>query len=104
MFHHWPRYFKESVFVIIPKPGKLAYDIPKTFQPIVLLNTLGKLIEKIIVKRLQFDAVKYSILHPNQLRGIAQRSTENAGLFFIHLVCSGWTKGLKTSVVAFDIA
>ena len=47
---HWPRHFKELVSVIIPKPGKPAYDIPKAFRPIVLLNTLGKLIEKMIVR------------------------------------------------------
>ena len=33
---HWPRHFKESVSVIIPKPGKPAYDTPKAFRPIVL--------------------------------------------------------------------
>ena len=42
--------------MIIPKPGKPAYDTPKAFRPIVLLNTLGKLIEKMIARRLQFDA------------------------------------------------
>ena len=101
---YWPRHFKESVSIIIPKPGKPAYDTPKAFRPIVLLNTLGKLIEKMIARRLQFDTVKHSVLHPNQLGGIAQRSTEDAGLFLTHLVRSGWAKGLKTSVVAFDIA
>ena len=40
--------------IIIPKPNKASYDIPKIFRPITLLNTLGKLIEKIIGKRLQF--------------------------------------------------
>jgi len=100
---HWPQHFKESVSVIIPTPGKPAYDTPKAFQPIVLLNTLGKLIEKMIARQLQFDAVKHSVLHPNQHDGITQRSTEDAGLFLTHLVHSGWAKGLKTSVVAFDI-
>jgi len=57
---HWPRHFKKSVSVIILKP---AYDTPKAFRPIVLLNTLGKLIEKMIARRLQFDTVKYSILN-----------------------------------------
>ena len=47
---HWPQYFKELVSVIIPKPSKLAYDTPKAFRPIVLLNTLGKLIEKMIAR------------------------------------------------------
>ena len=63
--HHWPRHFKESISVIIPKPGKPAYDTPKAFRSIILLNTLGKLIEKMIVRRLQFDAVQYGILHLN---------------------------------------
>jgi len=48
--HHWPRHFKELVSVIIPKPGKPAYDTPKAFRPIVLLNTLGKLIEKMVAR------------------------------------------------------
>jgi Endonuclease/Exonuclease/phosphatase family./Reverse transcriptase (RNA-dependent DNA polymerase). len=104
VLQHWPSHFKESVSVIIPKPGKPAYDTPKAFRPIVLLNTLGKLIEKMIARRLQFDAVKYGVLHSNQLGGVSQRSTEDAGLFLTHLVRSGWAKGLKTSVVAFDIA
>jgi len=47
---HWSRHFKELVSIIIPKPGKPAYDTPKAFQPIVLLNTLGKLIEKMIAR------------------------------------------------------
>src|ERR1700750_327853 len=101
---YWPSCFKESVSVIIPKPGKPSYSVPKAFRPIVLLNTLGKLIEKMISNRLQFDGVKYGLFHPMQLGGIRARSTEDAGLFLTHLVKSGWVKGLKTSVVAFDIA
>jgi len=84
--HHWPRYFKESVSVIIPKPGKSTYDTFKVFRPIVLLNTLGKFIEKIIAGQLQFDAVKYRILHLNQLGGVAQQSTEDASMFLTYLV------------------
>jgi len=40
---HWPKHFKESISVIIPKPGKPSYSTPKSFRPIVLLNTIGKL-------------------------------------------------------------
>ena len=49
---YWPRHFKKSVSIIISKPGKLVYNIPKIFQPIVLLNTLGKLIKKMIARQL----------------------------------------------------
>ena len=49
---YWPSHFKRSTVVIIPKPNKKVYDSPKAFRPIVLLNTIGKLIEKVIGERL----------------------------------------------------
>ncbi|KAJ2911570.1 hypothetical protein MD484_g8847, partial [Candolleomyces efflorescens] len=101
---HWPKHFKESVSVIIPKPNKPSYSTPKAFRPIVLLNTLGKLIEKMISNRIQHDMIKHDIVDPNQMGGVRQRSTEDAGLFLTHLVRSGWAQGLQTSVVAFDVA
>jgi hypothetical protein len=87
---YWPSHFKESVSVIIPKLGKPSYSTPKSFQPIVLLNTLGKLIEKMISTWLQFDGIKFGVFHSNQLGGIQQQSTEDAGLFLTHLVKVGW--------------
>jgi hypothetical protein len=68
----WLDIFKESVSVIIPKPGKPQHDTPKMFRPIVLLNTLGKLFEKMLVQRMQYDAVCLGIFHSNQLGGIKQ--------------------------------
>ena len=60
---HWPSYFKCSSMVVIPKPNKLAYDQPKSFHLIILLNTLGKLIEKIVTERLQFIIMKNNFIH-----------------------------------------
>ena len=53
----WPSYFKDSTSVIIPKLLKLSYDSPKSFHPIVLLNTLGKLIEKVIGLHMQVHTI-----------------------------------------------
>ena len=61
---HWPYYFKMSLSIIIPKPNKVLYDSTKTFRPIVLLNTLGKLIEKAISNRLQFQSILKDLIHP----------------------------------------
>jgi len=48
----WPSYFKTSTIVIIPKLNKSSYDFSKSFCPIVLLNILDKLFEKIISEQL----------------------------------------------------
>jgi len=49
---YWPSHFKRSMTVIIPKLNKKSYDSPKSFRLIVLLNTVGKLLEKVIGERL----------------------------------------------------
>jgi len=101
---HWPKYFKVSTTVIIPKPNKSSYDNLKAFRPIVLLNTLGKLVEKVIAKRLQFIVVSNNFVHPDQLGGLKFKSTADAGIALTHIVRSGWVKGRTTSTLVFDIA
>ena len=100
----WPEYFKVSTTVIIPKPNKPSYDNPKAFRPIVLLNTLGKLIEKAIVERIQFLVTSNNFLHPSQLGGLKFKSTSDAGIALTHIICSDWSKGRTTSTLAFDIS
>ena len=51
---YWLFHFKMSITIVILKPNKMLYDAPKLFRLIVLLNILGKLIEKVISDRLQF--------------------------------------------------
>ena len=60
---HWPNYFKYSSMIIIPKPNKTSYNQLKVFQPIVLLNTLRKLIKKVIIERLQFTVASNDFIH-----------------------------------------
>jgi len=64
----------------------MAYDHSKSFHSIVLLNTLGKLIEKAIGERLQFLVVRNNFIHPSQLGGLKFKSTTDAGVTLIYIV------------------
>jgi len=101
---HWPNHFKQSSMVIIHKPNKTAYDSPKSFRPIVLLNTIRKLIEKVIAECLQFHIAKNDFIHPSQLGGLKFKSTTDAGVTLTHIIRSGWIKNKTTSILAFNIA
>jgi len=101
---YWPFHFKSTNTIVIPKPNKMLHNTPSSFQPIVLLNTTGKLLEKVISNRLQFHITTNSFLDLNQLGGIRQRSTTNAGIYLTHLIHAGWLRQCHTSVIAFDIA
>ena len=99
----WPNHFKRSSTVIIPKPNKLSYDSPKSFRPIVLLNTLGKLIEKVIGERIQFHVIANDFIYPSQLGGLKFKSTIDTEIALIYIIGLGWTKNCITSTLAFDI-
>jgi len=100
----WPLYFKYSIIIIIPKPNKESYDSPKSFWSIVLLNMLGKLIEKVISKHLQFFLISNDFIYLCQLGGLKQRSTLDASIILTHFIHSGWSKNNMTSILVFDIA
>ena len=100
----WPSWFKQSTCVIIPKPNKPRYNSPKAFRPISLLNTLGKLLTKIIAARMQFDCLKYDILHPGQCGGVIKHATIDAGVTLASFVAESREQGLHSTACAFDIA
>ena len=83
---HWPSHFKSSTTIVIPKHNKLSYNSSKLFRPIVLLNTLGKLIKKVIGNRLQFHVLSNSFIHQSQLRGLKSKSTTDTSLALTHFI------------------
>ena len=90
--------------IIIPKPNKESYNSPKSFQPIILLNTLGKLIKKVIGNRLQFHLISNNFIYPSQLGCLKQRLTANMRVTLTHFICLEWVKQKMTNLLAFDIA
>jgi len=75
--------------VVISKPNKKSYNSPKSFRPIVLLNTMGKLIEKVIRERLQFNTTANDFIHSSQLSSLKFKSIIDVGVALIHIIQSG---------------
>ena len=100
----WPSWFKLSECVIIPKPNKPNYTIPKAYRPISLLNTVGKLLTKIIANRMQFDAAAHNLLHPGQCRGIRKHATIDAGVVLASFITNAKEAGLHMTACMFDIS
>jgi len=67
----------------------MSHDQLKAFRPIVLLNTLGKFIKKVIAERLQFTVTSNDFIHPSQLGGLKFKSTIDASVVLTHIVWSG---------------
>ena len=65
--------WKQFTTVVLRKPGKPSYTVPKAYRPIALLNTLAKLLSAITAEQLMFYAEKHNLLPPNHFGGRARR-------------------------------
>jgi len=101
---HWPSHFKVLTIIIISKPNKASYDSPKSFHFIVLLNTTGKLFEKMIREILQFLLIYNNFIHLYQLGSLKHRSIIDAGVTLTHFIQLGWVKNFFIRILAFNIA
>jgi hypothetical protein len=100
---HHPARWKEAKVVAIPKPDKPDYSLPKAHRPISLLETMSKLLEKAVTKRMQHDIMKHELIHANQFGGWAHSSCLDTGLTLIHDVQDTHRKGLKVGILLFDV-
>ena len=100
---YWPLHFKVSTSIIISKSNKESYNSPKAFKPIILLNTIGKLIEKVIGKRLQFQLISKNFIYLCQLSSLKQCSTIDTVIALTYFIYMSWAKNTLTSTLAFNI-
>ena len=89
--------------VILRKPGKPRYDIPKAYRPIALLNTMWKTLTAIIADQLTFYSEKFHLLPANHFGGRPGRTTTDAIHLLVHKIKNAQRKGEVTSVLFLDV-
>ena len=75
---HFPTYWKLAVVKILPKPGREDYTVLTSFRPIGLLTIFSKLLEKLFVRRLTYNARTRGMWSAKQYGFREQSSTVDA--------------------------
>jgi len=99
-YHPW----SEAVIVILPKPSKPDYRLPKAYRPISLLECCGKLLEKIIAKHVLSDAHSFEILPPHQFSSCDYHCATDVALCLVHNTQAAVAIGHVASTLLFDIS
>jgi len=99
---HHPRW-KSSLVVVIPKAKKPSYSDPKAWRPIQLLDTLGKLIEKIMAKRIIYEIGRHNLTPLEQFGGCSNSSCYDAITSLTHDIQTAWKKNLIASFLVVDV-
>ena len=98
-----PKSWRKAIAIALRKPNKPDYSNPRAYRLITLLECLGKVLERIVARRLTFLAGKLNLVPPTQFGGRSNSSTDDAILTFITDVQTAWSTGKVTSALTFDI-
>ena len=90
--------------VILAKPKRPDYSLPKAYRPISLLECCGKLLEKIVAKRFLSDINLYSLLPNNQFGSRDYHSAVDAAMCLMHQAEGAISAGRCAAVILFDIS
>ena len=102
-FGYQPKCWRKAKGVILKKPGKPDYSIPKAYRVISLLSCLGKVLERLFARRLGALAETTDLLHPTQLGGRLKKSAIDAALLFYNNIQQQKKKYRTTTTIFLDI-
>lgn len=90
---HCPSHFRTSKTIVLRKPGKSDYTVPKAYRPIALLNTIGKIMDAVLARRLSYLVESQDILPDAHMGGRKRRSTEHAIHAILERIYTAWNTG-----------
>lgn len=87
---HFPNAWKVFSTITLRKPNKDDYSKPKAYRPIALEETLGKVVEAVVAKRLTALAEKHNLLPYTHFGGRPGRCTTDALLYLTQRTKDAW--------------
>ena len=78
--HPW----KDAKVVVLPKPSRPDYSAPKAYRPIALLECLGKLLEKIVARRIMDESNAHGLISSHQFGSRDYHCAVDAAAVVVH--------------------
>jgi hypothetical protein len=95
--------WKHFTTIVLRKPSKPRYDLPKSYCPIALLNTMWKVLTGITVEHLTHYTEKYHLLPDLHFGGRPGCTTTDAIHLLMYRIKDTWRKKKVASVLFLDI-
>jgi hypothetical protein len=100
---HYPSNWKMYDTVVLRKPGRPDYALPKAHRPICLLKTIAKPLSILMTETISYLAEKYNLLPPTHFGFRPRRSTTDALLAVDKFVRDAWSDGDVATCVFLDV-
>ena len=101
---HFPKPFKHTTTVVLRKPSRPDYTKVKTYRPIALENTLGKVMESVMAEIISYLTETHELLPPHHYGGRPGRSAEDAMMILSENIYQAWKKKKIYTAIFMDVA
>jgi len=98
----FPKRWKTAKLIPIVKPGKENSDDVSKFRPTSLLNTEGKVLEKLLINRINHHVFSHDIVNKNQFGFTPQSSTTDAAMTVKGFIEEGLSAGEIIVLISLD--
>jgi hypothetical protein len=95
--------WKKALIVVIPKPGREDYAAVKNYQPISLLECMGKLLKKAMSNHFLYNINKFQLIPTTQYGTRKLSCTLDVGLTLLHDVQHALCLKQKCGAIFSDI-
>ena len=95
--------WKDFTTVVLRKPGKADYTVPKAYRPIALLNTTCKLLTALVAQRTTDILERHNLLPNTHFGGRPGRTTTDSIHLLETIVKNAWRNGKVASILFLDI-
>ena len=99
----FPKRWKTAKLIPIVKPGKECSDEASKYRPISLLNVGGKVLEKLLIDRINHHVFSHDHMSKNQYGFTPQKSPTDAAMAVKGFVEEGLAAGEIIALISLDV-
>jgi ribonuclease HI len=95
--------WKDFTTVVLRKPGKPSYEVPKAYRPIALISCLAKVLTSLVAETISNLVETHQLLPKTHFGGRPGRTTTDAIHYLIHKIKAAWREDQVASVLFLDV-
>lgn len=95
--------WREFTTVVLRKPGKANYSVPKAYRPIALINTTCKLLTAIVAEQVSYILERHNLIPNTHFGGRPGRTTTDSLHLLETTIKNAWRTGKVASILFLDI-
>ena len=95
--------WKGFTTIVLRKPGKPNYEIPKAYRLIALISTMAQTLTSIVAENLSQLVEQHHLLPKTHFGGRPGHSTTDTMHYLIHKIQSVWRNNKAASILFLDI-